>query len=70
MSEATPIQPKDDKEDHSLEVSMTLSDLAAVGELLTVIGTQELCNDTIRDLGYFINRHATRIDELLYGGAK
>ena len=49
MSEATPIQPKDDKEDHSLEIACTLSDLAAVGELLTVIGTQELCNDTIRD---------------------
>ncbi len=63
MSEA--IQPKDDKEDHSLEMSGMLSDLAAVGDLLTVIGTQELSPDTIRDIGYLIYRHATRLDELL-----
>ena len=65
MSEATPIQPIDDKEDHSLEVAMTLKDLAAVGDLLTTVGDQELCNDTIRNVGYFINRHATRIYELI-----
>ena len=55
----------DDKEDHSLEIACTLSALAAVGDLVTVIGTQELCNDTIRDVGYLIHRHATRINELL-----
>ena len=65
MTEATPIQPKDDLEDHSLEMSGMLSDLAAAGDLLTVIGTQELSPDTIRDIGYLINRHATRLDELL-----
>ncbi len=65
MSEATPIQPIDDKEDHSLEVAMTLKDLAAVGNLLTTVGDQELCNDTIRDVGFLIHRHATRINELI-----
>ena len=65
MSEATPIQPIDDKEDHSLEVAMTLKDLAAVGDLLSTVGDQELCNDTIRDVGFLIHRHATRINELL-----
>ncbi len=63
MTEATPIRPED-KEDHSLEISCMLSDLAAVGDLLTYIGTQEPMPNTIRDVGYLVNRHATRIDEL------
>ena len=65
MSEAIAIQPKDGLEDNSLKISCMLSDLAAVGDLLTVIRTQELLPDTIRDVGYLINRHATSINELL-----
>ena len=63
MTEATPIRPED-KEDHSLEISAMLADLAAVGDLLTYIGTQEPMPNTIRDVGYLVNRHATRINEL------
>ena len=64
MSKATPIRPEDD-EDHSLDISAMLADLAAVGDLLTHIGTQELMPDTICHVGYLVHRHATRIDELL-----
>ena len=49
---------------------MMLTDLAAVGDLLSAYkDSEELCENTIRDVGYLVRRHATRIDELLYGGA-
>ena len=69
MTEVTPIRPEDE-EDHSLKVAMMLTDLAAVGDLLSAYkDSEELCENTIRDVGYLVRRHATRIDELLYGGA-
>ena len=69
MNEATPIRPESEQ-DNSLEIAWMLEDLAAVGDMLCVINRQETLPETIRNVGYFINRHATRIDELLYGGAK
>ena len=63
MSEAIAIQPK---EDNSLEISMMLSDIAAIGDLLTASAQsdQELLPHTIGDLGYFMQRHVHRIREL------
>ena len=65
MTEATPIQPK--KEDNSLEIDMMLSDIAAIGDLLTATAQskQELLPHTISDLGYFMQRHVNRIRELV-----
>ena len=67
MSEATPIRPK---VDNSVEVSNLLKELAAVGDLLIFAEQGALMDNTVEGIGLLVNRHATRIDQLLYGGAK
>jgi hypothetical protein len=69
MTEVPQIQPQ---EDNSLEISMMLSDIAAIGDLLTASASsdQELMPDTVSDLGFFMQRHVARIRELYLGEAK
>ncbi|VUX56103.1 protein of unknown function [uncultured Woeseiaceae bacterium] len=64
MNEAIAIQPQ---KDNSLEISMMLSDIAAIGDLLTASAQseQDLLPDTISDVGFFIQRHAAGIRELV-----
>ena len=71
MSEATPIRPKDDEDDHSIEISRMLSEIAAIGDMLLFYTTDEVYDDnTVSAVGNLVHRHARRIDQLLYGGAK
>ncbi len=70
MSEATPIR-QEDKEDHSVEISTMLSEIAAIGDLLLFYTTDEAYDgNTVSAVGNIVHRHATRIDQLLYGGEK
>ena len=67
--EAVATIPKDAKVDHGVEILQALADLDALGDLMVNANTDELCDDTVPNLGYMVQRYSQEIKHLI-GGAK